>query len=223
MAKNSGTTRTQGLNGNTQQPQGAGERFIKPAMMEQIAETMANAIEKYGWFSFEGAQRDAWGDMTTDERDLTLMYAGFTGMIDEDEYENFGTIYIPMDKKKLVEELKEQLVNDWQGYGVEESTMFTIGYKDGSRKYLSQLESDFEPSRPVTNRTTSRSASELAQGSIKLRDVAYIIRSNGYDEPNYWVANNDTAKELLRKYGNFEFWRKGRGEKRRSYIQDDWI
>lgn len=216
MAKGSGNTRAQSPNNGQQQ---AGERFLQPAMMDAIADTIA----KGGYLTFMGEQHDAWQDMTTDERDLTLMLAGFTGMIDSDHYDEFGTLYIPLPKKDLLNEIEEALDNEWTGNGMDDSTMFTIGYKDGSRKYIAPGETDFEPKQKITSNTSPREVWRRARASLGLRDVAYIIRTDGYQEPNYWVADNEQARELLRKYGGFEYWRNGRGEKRRQYIQDDWI
>lgn len=187
--------------------------------MDEIAEFIASG-EK-GFLSFDRDMYEDWQAMTTDEKDLTLMLAGFTGMIN-DEYEDFGTIYMPTGKNGLISEIEEALDNEWTGNGMEESTVFTIGYKDGTTKTISYAENDFEPKERITPNTSSREIWRRARAAIGLRNVAYIVRTNGYDEPNYWVAN-DAGKAQMKEYFGFEEWKKGRGEKRRQYIQDDWI
>lgn len=223
MAKNSGTTRRAAPGGNEGGGNGQSrqvDKFLTPARMDEVADFIASAGER-GFLSFERDMYEDWQNMTTDEKDLTLMLAGFTGMIN-DEYEEFGTIYTPTDKKGLISEIEEALDNEWTGQGMEESTVFTIGYKDGSTKRISLAENDFEPKQRITPNTSSREIWRRARAAIGLSNVAYIVRTNGYDEPNYWVANED-GKAQMKEYFGFEEWKKGRGEKRRSYIQDDWI
>ena len=67
-----------------------------------------------------------------------------------------------------------------------------------------------------------RTAWTIIKNSLNLRNLVFILRTDGYEEPNYWVKN-DVGLRLLKKYGEFEEWKNGRGEKRRDYIQDDWI
>lgn len=214
MAKSSGGTRNKKPINNPAATQF--ERNLTPALMDAIADRIA----KGGYVTFERAEANAWEDMTLDERELTLMLAGFTGLTN-DELDGNGTLYVPIDKKQLVEEFQEALTNEMGFHGMDDSTIFTIGYKDGSRKYLSEMENDFEDSG-ITTSQSSRTQWEKAKAALKLRDVAYIIRSDGYQEPNYWVNGADGMRQL-KQYGGFEEWKKGRGEKSRQYIQDDWI
>lgn len=222
MAKNSGSTRRTAPGGN----EGGGgasqpvDKFLQPAQMDRLAEI----ISKGGYVQIDDRElADVWiDDMTLDEKELTLMLAGFTGMINEELEEN-GTMYFPLPKKELVGLFVDQLVNQLDGNGMEESTMFTIGYKDGTVKYLAELDDDFSDSVRFTDKISYSGLHRKAKEAIGLSNVTFIIKSDGYDEPNYWVADDEMAKEQLRKYGGFEYWKKGRGEKRRSYIQDDWI
>lgn len=214
MAKSSGGTRIG--NRTKSAPSTQLERNLTPALMDAIADRIA----KGGFVSFERAEANAWEDMTLDERELTLMLAGFTGLTN-DELDGNGTIYVPIDKKQLVEEFQEALTNEMGFHSMDDSTVFTIGYKDGSRKYLSEMENDFEDSG-ITASQSSRTQWGRAKVALKLRDVAYIIRSDGYQEPNYWV-NGAEGMRQLKQYGGFEEWKRGRGEKPRQYIQDDWI
>lgn len=222
MAKNSGTTR-RAAPGASDSGGGASQqvdKFLQPAQMDRLAEI----ISKGGYVSIDDRElAEVWTeDMTLEEKELTLMLAGFTGMINE-ELEEHGTMYFPMDKKELVDMLVEQIDNELLGYGMEDSTMFTVGYKDGTRKYLAKYDDDFTENIKVTNNTSGSERTRREKAALKLSQVAYIIKSDGYDEPQYWVAPDSDSQWLLKQYGNFEFWKKGRGEKRRSYIQDDWI
>lgn len=215
MAKASGGTRT--VQNQTQNPPSIQpERYMTPERMDAIAEV----ISKGGTISFDRVDADAWSDMTLDERELTLMLAGFSGLTNE-ELEDTGTIYSPIAKSQLVEEFQDALANELGFHGMDDSTMFTIGYKDGTRKYLSSMDNDFEDAG-ITPSQGSRTQWAKAKSALRLRDVAYIIRTNGYDEPNYY-ANGEQGMQLLKSYGGFEQWKKGRGEKNRQYIQDDWI
>ena len=215
MAKASGSTRRSSPSSQASasvQP----ERYMTPERMDAIADV----ISRGGYVSFERQDNEAWQDMTLDERELTLMLAGFTGLTNE-ELDDAGTIYVPIAKQRLVEEFQEALANEMGFNGMDDSVTFTVGYKDGSRKYLSEMENDFSDSG-ITPQMTSRSQWTRAKQALRLRDVAYIIRSDGYQEPNYW-ANGADGMQQLKQYGGFEEWKKGRGEKRRQYIQDDWI
>ena len=215
MAKASGGTRT--VQNQTQNPPSIQpERYMTPERMDAIAEV----ISKGGTISFDRVDADAWSDMTLDERELTLMLAGFSGLTNE-ELEDTGTIYSPIAKSQLVEEFQDALANELGFHGMDDSTMFTIGYKDGTRKYLSSMDNDFEDAG-ITPSQGSRTQWAKAKSALRLRDVAYIIRTNGYDEPNYY-ANGEQGMQLLKSYGGFEQWKKGCGEKNRQYIQDDWI
>ena len=215
MAKASGGTRN--VQNQTQNPPSIQpERYMTPERMDAIAEV----ISKGGTISFDRADADAWSDMTLDERELTLMLAGFSGLTNE-ELEDTGTIYSPIAKSQLVEEFQDALANELGFHGMDDSTVFTIGYKDGTRKYLSSMDNDFEDAG-ITPSQGSRTQWAKAKSALRLRDVAYIIRTNGYDEPNYY-ANGEQGMQLLKSYGGFEQWKKGRGEKNRQYIQDDWI
>lgn len=212
MGKNSGNTRRSTPSSSS--PSNSPERYMTPTRMDAIADKIA----KGGYVSIDD---EAWVDeMTLDERELTLMLAGFTGLTNEELDEN-GTFYVPLDKDRLVEEFQEALSNEVAYNGMDENTFFTIGYKDGSRKYLSHDENDFDDAKITYTQSPSTQWSK-AKSALKLRDVAYILRSDGYQEPNYW-ANGKDGLNLLKQYGGFEEWKKGRGERRRQYIQDDWI
>ena len=88
-------------------------------------EELVRIIAKGGFVSFEMEQYQVWQDlMGLEERELTLMMAGFTGLTNE-EQETFGSIYIPVGKEEILSILVEALSNELQGYGMDDSTMFT--------------------------------------------------------------------------------------------------
>lgn len=147
--------------------------------------------------------------------ELALMVAGFTGAV-SDDLEN-GTVYIPAEKEDLIREFQDELVNEMEGYGLPDS-FWTVLYKDGTRKFLDEEQNDYEDFG--FTKTACKQNYNRARAALHLRDVAAIIRSDGYDQPRYFV--NKGGEQQMRDYG-FEFWQDGRGEKQRDYIQDDWI
>lgn len=215
MAKSSGSTRASSPQRGTEA--GNGIDYYTEAQEQAII----NIISNGGFVNFGDFSR-IWTDiMDKDQRELMLMQAGFTGMTVDDELEESGTIYVPASKNDLVREIQEALVNEWEGYGMDDSTTFTIGYKDGTTVDVSRDFNEVDPVRPLTANQQVKTHYDIAKQSLKTRDIAWIIKTDGYDEPRYYVANG--SKNSLREYGGFEFWNNGRGEKRREYIQDDWI
>lgn len=202
MAKASGSTRgSASAASNTVTP----EQTLRPAMQDSIAQL----INKGGYTEFSREQAEAWEDMTLDEKLATLQQGGFTGLVDADELDNIGTLYLPIDKQQLVNEFQEALANEMGFNGMDDSITFTVGYKDGTRKYLSYMENDFDDAG-ITRATASRASWAKAKSALHLRDVAYIIRSDGYAEPNYWVAKDAASQQLLKDYGGFQQWERGR-------------
>ena len=189
-----------------------------PELQDKIAET----IHKGGYVYFDDMELiHVWNDvMELEERELTLMLAGFTGLTNE-ELETNGTLYFPIAKDEILSMLSEALINELQGYGMDESFMFTIGYKDGTVKTYSHGDCDFTPKRPLTNYQYGRTQDRIIRSSLHLREITFIIMSDGYQEPTYFATKNGLP--ALKKYGGFEEWHNGRGERRRDYIQDDWI
>ena len=179
-----------------------------------------NKIAKGGYV--ELSDKTWMEEMDLSERELMLMVSGFTGLIDENELEEFGTLYFPISREDLFNEMQDQLVNEFTGYGMDDSYVYTFGYANGDIKRVSHDENDIELKKPVTQKMSWRTAWTIIKNSLNLRNLVFILRTDGYEEPNYWVKN-DAGLQLLKKYGEFEEWKNGRGEKRRDYIQDDWI
>lgn len=154
-------------------------------------------------------------DLNSEQKEVALMTAGFTGAISDDIED--GTMYIPTTKDNIVAQFQDTLVNAMQGYQVLDE-FYTVLYKDGSRRYLDETTNDFDFAHITKN--MGKQAYTNAKSALQLSKVAAIIRSDAFDQPRYYVAKG--GEQQMRDYG-FEFWKSGRGEKKRDYIQDDWI
>ena len=183
---------------------------------------IADIINKGGYISFEDKLGDIWyNKMSLEDRELTLMLAGFTGFINKDELAESGTFYIPIERDNLLGILEDDITNYTTGYEIDDSTMWIIGYSDNSIKTFSELENDLDV--PELDINTSRTKiKNVVKSCINIQKVLFILNTNGYNEPTVWIKNNK-GKELFKKFGNFEEWKNGRGEIKRDYIQDDWI
>lgn len=202
MAKASGSTRTKYPS----------KSKVEDYISESQYKSLVDAIAKN-----DIPNNDLWEQLSKEQQELALMEAGFSGAI-TDDLEN-GTVYIEEKKDDLVSSFQEDLVNEMQGYGMDDSTSWTILYKDGSKKYLSHdMENDFDTVH--ITKDMYKQAYNNAKSALQISKVAAIIKSDGYDQPRYYVAKG--GEKQMHDYG-FEFWKKGRGEKKRNYIQDDWI
>ncbi len=205
MAKGSGTTRTKYPSKNN----GGGNDGY---MTESQYQSLVDAIAKN-----EIPNNDLWESLSNEQQELALMEAGFSGAI-TDDLDN-GTVYIEEKKDTLVSWFQEDLVNEMQGYGMDDSVQWTVLYKDGSKKYLSHdMENDFDSTHITAG--MYKQAYTNAKNALKLSQVAAIIKTDGYDQPRYYVAKG--GEKQMHDYG-FEFWKHGKGEKKRNYLQDDWI
>lgn len=204
MAKASGGTRTKYPSKNN----GGGNDY----MTESQYQSLVNAIAKN-----DIPNNDLWEQLSKEQQELALMEAGFSGAI-TDDLEN-GTVYVEAKKDDLISSFQEDLVNEMQGYGMDDSTSWTILYKDGNKKYLSHdMGNDFD-STHIT-KGMYKQAYTNAKSALQISKVAAIIKSDGYDQPKYYVAKG--GEKQMHDYG-FEFWKHGKGEKKRNYLQDDWI
>ena len=183
---------------------------------------IVDIINKGGYISFEDKLGNIWyNKMSLEDRELTLMLAGFTGFINIDELEDSGTIYMPIKRDNLLGTLEDNIRNYATGYGIDDSTMWIIGYSDNSIKTFSELENDLDI--PELDINTSRTKiNKVINSCINIQKVLFILNINGYNEPTVWIKNNK-GKELFKKFGNFEEWKHGRGEIKRDYIQDNWV
>ena len=192
--------------------------LFTPEQQDKIAEI----IHKGGYVSLDDKELiHVWYDMMDlEQRELTLMLAGFNGLTNE-ELETNGTLYFPVAKDEILSILCEALINELLGYGMDDSYMFSIGYKDGTVKTYSHDDCDFTPKRPLTICQYGRTQDRIIRSSLHLRDIAFIIMSDGYEEPVYFATKE--GLHALKRYSGFEEWHNGVGERQRDYIQYDWI
>ena len=192
--------------------------YYTPEQQDKIAEI----IHKGGYVTFEDNELvHVWNDvMDLEQRELTLMMAGFTGLTNE-ELETNGTLYFPVPKKDILDMLIEALNNEEAGYGMDETTMFTVGYRDGDIQVFQHGFCDLKTVRPLTDRQSGRTRDKIISISLKVQQIAFLIMTDGYEEPVYFATRQGLP--ALKKYGGFEEWHNGVGEKQRDYIQDDWV
>ena len=93
-----------------------------------------------------------------------------------------------------------------------------IRLQDGSKKYLDETSNDFADAH-ITNNMVKQAYTN-AKRALRLGSVAAIIRTDAGGQPTFYLAKG--GEQRMREYG-FELWKNGRGEKKRDYIQDDWI
>lgn len=188
-----------------------------------VENKIINKLANGGRIEWDEDEHDAWEEMDKDTRELMLMVSGFTGLTNDDELEDVGTIYTAIDKKEMFTELIEQMVNYVTKYGMDDSYSYHILYNDNKIIHVSEDNFEYEFDDTKYNRGTSwKTAETLVKKLLKQRNIECILCQNGYGEPYYW-CKDDFALARLQKYGGFEYWENGRGEKRRNYIQDDWI
>lgn len=207
MAKRSGNTRTSGASSGS-----PGEESGRWGMGYSLEEEnrILNSISNGGWVELP----PSFSELNGEQRELLLMMSGFSGLTEEDN----ASLYFPIEKKEFVSMLTEDLGNISSGYKIDDSVSWAIGYKDGTTKYLSEMDNDFDGIKLTSNQSFSKQKSIVSKA---LKDAAFILRSDGYSEPTYRTSKGGLT--MLKKYGGFEEWKNGRGEKRRDYIQDDWI
>lgn len=208
MSKGSGGTRSS-YPGKSVQSEGFSE-----SSYQHILDTISEDGE------WTNADMALWESMTNDQRYLALMESGFTGLTADDDID-IGNLYYAQDKKSLITILAEQMANEATGYGAAEDLYFTIGYKDGSYKDYGGNGNDYDLSK-ITNNQSWKTQQEVVNSIIKTGQISFILYSDAWSQPRYY-AKNKAGLDQLKKYGGFEEWKKGRGEKKRDYIQDDWV
>ena len=153
-----------------------------------------------------------WEDIDPESRELALMESGFTGLANEGAED----IMSETSKDQMESLLVDTLINQWTGYDVDPDIMITIGYKDGRRLTNEEI----EPVKKVTANQSFATQRKIFRQTALGKNVDFAVISGPWGT-NYWVSG--TGIEPLKEYTGYERWKKGRGEKRRDYIQDDWI
>lgn len=207
MAKGNGSTRASTTSNMYGSENASVDLGMTPAQFQsRFVDTIANGEYPAGW-----------DELDTASRELALMEAGFTGYSDEDA-EN---ILFPETKDRILMDTVDAVINDFDfGPKVNESTYITIAYKDGTTKSIGSLGSEIETTRPLSKGQSYTTQEKIVRQSLRVRDIAYITHNNSYNEV-YWIAKDGESRFL--KDTGYEKWTKGRGTRRRDYIQDDWI
>ena len=206
MAKGNGSTR----GSNPRSMYGGGNASVDsgmtPAQFDRYVNELANEEYPTGW-----------SDLDVPSRELALMEAGFTGYAD-DGAEN---IMFPTEKDSIVDVAVTAIMNDnYYGPQVNSDTSITIAYKDGTSKTIGSLGSEIDLVSPLSSNQSFKTQENIVRRSLHIGDIAYITHNDSYRE-TYWIAKG--GEERFRRDTDYEYWKKGRGEKRRDYIQDDWI
>lgn len=212
MSKGSGSTRSLSPSQSTANIAETG--YYSKQQYEHLLESVGKNQE------WNKSDRDIWDEMNDDQRYLALMESGFTGLSSDDDIE-IGNLYYATSKKELVSWLAEQMANEATDYGSIDVMSFAIGYEDGSVKHYDSTQNDFNLSK-ITNNQNWETQQATVNSIIQTGKIRFILYSDAWGQPQYYVKN-DKGMQLLKKYGGFEEWKKGRGEKKRDYIQDDWV
>lgn len=201
MAKNSGNTRRKNPSTSVNEQEGLSQRQW---------DAIVSGIAKSGDIDY-----DQWQELDQEQQELALMEAGFTGAISDDLGD--ATLYLPESKDNMVAWFQDDLVNEMWGHQIQDIS-WTVLYKDGSKKYLDETSNDFADAH-ITNNMVKQAYTN-AKKALRLGSVAAIIRTDAGGQPTFYLAKG--GEQRMREYG-FELWKNGRGEKKRDYIQDDWI
>lgn len=203
MAKGNGGTR----GSNPRSMYGGGNAPVDegmiPAQFQRYVDEIANNDYPVGW-----------NDLDVASRELALMEAGFTGIADE----GAENILFEVSKDDMLGWLADRIVSNAEGYTNSDES-FTIGYKDGSRKEVNAITEEIAIT--YGGRTSSRTRYDQAYRAMDRRNISFVILEDGARGTYY--ANGSDGLKMLKRYSGFEKWTNGRGEKRRDYIQDDWI
>lgn len=190
MAKGSNTTR----NG------GAATRS-STATPNSVLDELAKGIrDNYGEIDYRKLGWDVWDNLSEAQINTVLEKAEFTGATSDDIAN--GTLYMPETEKTMVERLEEALVNESWGNHDDDSS-WTVGYKDGTKKYLDSSSNDFD----MKSSTAYKQSYKNAHSAINVKDVAFIVYSGADGQPTYAVRKG--REQAMRDYG-FDFWSKGK-------------
>lgn len=171
-------------------------------------------------FNGDNVDNNYWESLDEGHRLLLLQEAGFSGLIGDDF--EMGQLYYPQEKERLLSVLEEAIINENdERYGMDETQSWAVGYTDGSIRYLNHgLDNDFE--MKLSDNQLLGTQYKNARRIIRENKIQWILFSDGYDPPRYWAKNSE-ALASLKKYGGFEAWVDGVGEKKRDYLKDDWV
>lgn len=190
MAKGSNTTRSGGASTRAST---TSSNNVLDALAKDIRDNYGEIdYRKFGW--------DVWDNLSEAQVNSVLEKAQFTGATSDDLWS--GTLYMPETESTMVERLEEALVNESWGNHDDDSS-WTVGYKDGSRKYLDSGSNDFD----MKSSSAYKQSYKNAHSAIDVKNVAFIVYSGADGQPTYAVRKG--GEQAMRDYG-FDFWEKGK-------------
>ena len=193
---------------------------------EQEYEKLKNELIKYK-FNF-GCIDDRrliqiWQDeMDLDYRYLTLIEIGFTGLVHEDSLDEFGEVSVNGGSVShglgmFCEDMSNNFAYEWNY-----NRTWTLGYKDSSIITIDGYgEEDYKALRGLTKNQMYRTQENIIKRNVNAKNLLFLYMQDADSEPLYFVRNTE-GLEMLKKWGEFEEWKDGRGEKKLDYIQDDY-
>lgn len=202
MAKGNGTTRGQSSAGGFQ---GSGEGFRAERWMSD--EGWREVLDELEADSYPMG----WDDIDPDHRELALMQSGFSGLANN----GADDIIFESTKEQMSRLVTDTLLNNWETNSWDMDYMLTVGYKDGSMR----VNEEVVPTRAITERQSVKTQFGIVDKTLFGKNVAYVTFSTPFGA-NYWSARGD---DTILKHTGYEKWTRGRGTKRRDYVQDDWI
>ena len=203
MAKGNGGTRVS----NPSNMYGGGNASVEsfPAWMSEAGwNDVLNDLQAENYPS-------GWQDIDPDHRELALMEAGFTGLASDGAED----IITEVSKDHILSYVSDEILNRWLGQEGSNDIMITVGHTDGK----TYTDEEIEPSRKITDRQSYATQKNIIKQTMTGRDVSFVLVQGPWGS-NYWAAKGN---DHIQQHTGYERWKNGRGEKRRDYVQDDWI
>ena len=176
--------------------------IIKRARERDI-KNLASYLQRYGEFteypslgdpnfrSYRGME-NAMNRLTEEQRLEVLEKAKFSGMLNPENFFEEGfmpELYLRADKAHLIDRIKEDLDNMFEGYDVEDTNHYVICLKSGRIVYTDNLE----------KRLSAK----------QYEDAQWISASGGLADYKYWYRDA-TARNSMLEYMGFDEWENGK-------------
>lgn len=176
--------------------------IIKRARERDI-NNLASYLQRYGEFteypsladpnfrSYRGME-NAMNRLTAEQRLKVLEKAKFSGMLNPENFFEEGfmpELYLRADKARLIDTIKEELDNMFDGYNVEDTNHYVICLKSGRIVYTDNLE----------KRLSAK----------QYKDAQWISASGGLADYKYWYRDV-TARNSMLEYMGFDEWENGK-------------
>lgn len=195
-----------------------------------INEAKKGEISKADWFAlvsqfakhrfrFTGVDINLlrlWEDvLTLEQKYLVLKEARFTGFVDEKVLDYSGELNVCGGiMKKGIEEFCDS-VCDATYNGWDYSLTWTLGYGEGRVEYIDAFSECAFALQKLTKKQSPKTMRTILKHNVNIRDVLFIRKTYPSTYPIYYVRNWAGIR-AYKDYGKFEFWRFGKGEKKRK-------